>query len=105
MIIRLPLIEQAKRDPHLPDAAFRLLVFLEERLDLVEYRPVKHESLAAEAHRKVVTVRKSLGQLEGRRYILAGVHDPLAPREARSTRPTWYRLAYSRGVTTGPSVR
>lgn len=96
MIVRIPLIEQAKKDVALSDSAVRLLLFLEDRLDLLEYRPVKHVSLSQETGKKVRTVHFALHQLERHRYILPGFLDPQAPREARKTRPTWYRLPYSR---------
>lgn len=93
-----PIVDQAAIDADLPDVAFRVLVVLAGRLDLNEYRPQKHEVLALVTSRKRQTIAYALRQLEDRGYIRAGVRDPLAPIEAQSERPLWYRLVWSREV-------
>lgn len=93
---RLPIVRQAVHDTTLPDLALRVLLVLSEQLDPYEYRPVKHEVLAFLLHRRRQSIGFALRELEKRHYLRSGVHDINAPVAARSERPVWYRLPWSR---------
>lgn len=95
-LVRLPLIEQAKLDPHLPDFPFRLLEVLVDDLDLLEYRRVYHEVYAHKMRRRRQSIGHALTELAARRYLFRGCDDPTASEEAQAARPIWYRLPWSR---------
>lgn len=92
----IPIVGQAVLDTALPDVSVRVLLVLCEHLDPWDYRPVKHEVLSHLIKRKRQTIAFALRELEAQQYLRAGVDDPDAPEHARSLRPKWYRLLWSR---------
>lgn len=92
-----PSVAQAASDPAVTDVASRMLVVLShELLDIHAYRPLKHELVRLRVRRKRQTIAFALDQLVRLGYLQCGARDPQAPLEARSERPLWYRLIWSR---------
>lgn len=92
-----PSVMQAAEDPDISDATHRLLVVLARHLlDPQEYRPLKHELVRMRFRRKRQTIAFGLKQLETAGYLRCGARDPAAPAVARSERPLWYRLVWTR---------
>lgn len=92
-----PCVAQAAVDAAVSDASYRLLVVLAEHLlDPMEFRPLKHELVRTQFRRKRQTIAWGLKQLELTGYLRCGARDPAAPALARSERPLWYRLVWTR---------
>lgn len=70
-MIGLPMsVTQALSDVALPSSCRLLMWHLAGRLDLEDWRELKHESLAREARMKTVTVSWSLARLSAEGYLL-----------------------------------
>lgn len=74
-----------------------IYLWLSERLDLVDFRPVKHAAIAYELKVSAMTVTTAMRLLITRGYIRSGERH--GPRGERS-----YRLLYSVARPPGPRV-
>jgi hypothetical protein len=92
----LALLRQASRDAALEARDVRVLVVVSDLLDIWQYRPLKavQVSRAATIHEDASSA--ILSRLVTRGYLARGCDDPLAPREAQSRRPHWFRLFLTR---------
>ncbi len=85
----LPIIRQAQRDMELGRLALAAFDVLRDRLDLVEFRPVKLEEMEAALDRSRPQIVGALRELTTHGYLERG------PR-AWSRGPYLYRLRYSK---------
>lgn len=79
-------VDQALRDVRLPPAARLMMWHLADRLDLVQFRDVKAESLASEMRIKRETVGQMLTVLVVRGYL-----DESGKKKPRAFRMPWSR--------------
>ena len=87
----IPAFVSALQDRALRGAPRDVYIWLHERLDTVDYRPVKHSGIEAELRISSMAVARSFRQLLVRGYIARG------PRAGKM----WtYRLVYSRPPAT-----
>jgi hypothetical protein len=93
-VSELPIIRQAQRDRGLGRLALAAFDVLRDRLDLVEFRPVKLEEMEAALDRSRPQVVRALRELTTQGYLERGAR-------AWSRGPYLYRLRYSkhRGAT------
>ena len=83
----IPASHTAIRDPALRGVPRDVYVWLMDRLDVFEFRPIKHEAIALDLRVKNPTIFKAITLLRTRGYI---------DRGARDGRLWTYRLAHSR---------
>lgn len=88
----LPVVRQAQRDMDLGRLAVALLDVLLDRLDVVEFRPIKMQELEDALTRSRPQVSGALRELAERGYIERG-------GLAWARGPRMYRLRFSRGAT------
>lgn len=86
----IPIVRQAQRDLELGRLALAVFDVLRDRLDVLEFRPVKLQELEALLERSRPQVVGALRELMSRGYLERG-------RLAWARGPRMYRLRYSRG--------
>jgi len=89
-VSEIPIIRQAQRDLDLGRLALAAFDILRDRLDLVEFRPVKLQEMMASLSRSRPQVIGAMRTLVARGYIEKG-------SLAWARGPRLYRLCYSRG--------
>lgn len=86
----IPIVRQAQRDLELGRLSLAVFDVLRDRLDVLEFRPVKLQELEAVLDRSRPQVVGALRELTSRGYLERG-------RLAWARGPRMYRLRYSRG--------
>jgi hypothetical protein len=85
----LPAFVSAMQDRALRGTAREVYLWLHERLDVLDFRPIKHSAISVDLGMKEVTVSWAVTRLVERGYLARG------PRDGRLTT---YRLLHSRPI-------
>ncbi len=95
LMASIPALEVAAHDKRLNpfEKAALLWAYHTPLLNVVQFRPLKVETLRFETGLATRTALNALHLFTEMGYFECGYQNPAAPAEAQGRRPSWYRLA------------